>query len=377
MHILYLANSRFPTMKAHGVQIMKACEGFAIAGVDIELVAIRRTRHVSPDELFRFYGVSRTFPLKLLSIPDFRRFGTLGYWFESLLFIIRSMVLVYRYRAIIYSRDERLLWAFRCLGFSCVWESHDRSWNFFARRVAARSLKIVVTSERLKKFYIERGIQGTRIVVAHHGIDPAEFSSIESKENVRIALHLPPKKEIVAYIGKFKTMDKSKGVEELIEAVAALRRERPVMFLLIVGLGADEIPLVENLVRSAGYNRVDYAIVGHVLHTLIPRYMRAADILVMNYPNTEHYASVMFPLKLFEYMASGTPIVASDLPSIRDVLNEQNAVLVAPGNVDALAHGIAMTFEQYGEAHKRAQKALAVAKENTWARRARAIADSL
>jgi glycosyltransferase involved in cell wall biosynthesis len=69
--------------------------------------------------------------------------------------------------------------------------------------------------------------------------------------------------------------------------------------------------------------------------------MAAADVLLL--PNTARHASsarYTSPLKLFAYMTSGKPIVASDLPSLRDILNEQNAVLVAADDAQALAEGV-------------------------------------
>jgi glycosyltransferase involved in cell wall biosynthesis len=81
-------------------------------------------------------------------------------------------------------------------------------------------------------------------------------------------------------------------------------------------------------------------------HTKIPYYLKAADVLVL--PNkkgdamSEKYTS---PLKLFEYMAAGRPIVASDLSSIREILNDKNAVLVVPNNPHMLAGGIRKILE--------------------------------
>ena len=62
-------------------------------------------------------------------------------------------------------------------------------------------------------------------------------------------------------------------------------------------------------------------------------YLEASDILVMNYPDTEHYRLYMSPTKLFAYMASGKIIIASDLQSVREIVDETCVVFVAPDDV--------------------------------------------
>ena len=78
---------------------------------------------------------------------------------------------------------------------------------------------------------------------------------------------------------------------------------------------------------------------GFVKHEVIPLYQAAADVLLMPYSRSieassgQDIAEVINPMKMFEYMAAGRGIVSADLPSIREVLNEGNAVLVEPGKI--------------------------------------------
>jgi glycosyltransferase involved in cell wall biosynthesis len=73
----------------------------------------------------------------------------------------------------------------------------------------------------------------------------------------------------------------------------------------------------------------------------VPEHLRNADILVLPNPASAISNHATSPLKLFEYMAAGKPIVASNLPSIGEVLtHEVNALLVAPGDAEALAGAI-------------------------------------
>ena len=100
----------------------------------------------------------------------------------------------------------------------------------------------------------------------------------------------------------------------------------------------------------------------------------AADVLVLpNSGKTDISAKYTSPLKLFTYMASGKPIIASDLPSLREVLSERNAFLVKPDDPDALAAGIRYALEHPDEAAKRAAQALEDVKRYTWESRAKHI----
>ena len=92
------------------------------------------------------------------------------------------------------------------------------------------------------------------------------------------------------------------------------------------------------------------------------------------FPVSEHYAYFMSPLKLFEYMAAGVPIVATDLPSIREILHhKENAWLIEPGNPQALAEGIQYLLEDPVFAEHLARGAKRDVQQYTWERRAAAI----
>jgi glycosyltransferase involved in cell wall biosynthesis len=104
-------------------------------------------------------------------------------------------------------------------------------------------------------------------------------------------------------------------------------------------------------------------------------YQKAGDILLMPFPDIEHYAFYMSPLKMFEYMASRRPIVASDLPSIREILNENNAVLVKPGDCRDLAVNLRKVIIDKALGDNLAQQAFKDAQEYSWEKRAAKILD--
>ena len=99
--------------------------------------------------------------------------------------------------------------------------------------------------------------------------------------------------------------------------------------------------------------------------------LREADVVTLPNPRSAISSEFTSPLKLFEYMASGRPIVASDLPSLREVLrHDENALLVEPGNPQALVAGIQRIKNDAALGPRLAARARTDVAQFTWARRA-------
>ena len=103
----------------------------------------------------------------------------------------------------------------------------------------------------------------------------------------------------------------------------------------------------------------------------MPAKLADADVLVLPNPRSAISNAFTSPLKLFEYMGSGRPIVASDLPSLREVLRDgENAILVEPGNPQALVAGIERIKKDEALGRRLAAQALQDVQAFTWAKRA-------
>lgn len=342
--LIYIANSRIPTEKAHGLAIMKMCEAFADNGMDVELVIPRRKTHIN-DDPFEYYGVKRNFKITRLWCLDLVKFGWLGYWLETLTFMERVVWYLMFKKGIIYTRDEFSAFYLKLHGRRVFWEAHTAKnsfWAFMLEKVCG----VVTISGGLKDYYVSKGFNPDNVMVAHSGVDLSKFDINKSKEELRKELSLPLDKKIIAYIGKRHSMGESKGVEELESVLYSISTENPSVHPLFV---TDAPP------------------------RLLPSYMKASDILVMNYPNTEHYAKYMSPLKLFEYMASGTPIVVPDLPTIREVLNESSAYFFEPDNLEDLAKTIEKALIRYPQAQGIAKKTQENVGKYSWDKRAQNI----
>lgn len=76
--LLYIANARIPTERAHGLQMNKMCEAFAAAGNEVTMLAPTRRNPISADP-YSFYKTSKTYRIEYLPCPDLVRFGSVGF----------------------------------------------------------------------------------------------------------------------------------------------------------------------------------------------------------------------------------------------------------------------------------------------------------
>ena len=162
-----------------------------------------------------------------------------------------------------------------------------------------------------------------------------------------------------------------KGVDLVITVVASL----PGVHGLIVG-GHEAEPDLARLkalaVERGSANRIVFT--GMLSPRDARRRLADADVLVLPNPASAISNRFTSPLKLFDYMASGRPIVASNLPAIREILRDtENAVLVEPGNPDALAAGIRRLRDDPAFGSRLADRALEDVKLYTWDARARRL----
>jgi hypothetical protein len=337
--LYYIANVRMPTEKAHGIQIAKMCEAFAGHGLQVELVVPARSSVVTEDP-FSYYKVRKNFSITKLWCIDALRFGWPGFWIESITFAQSVAWHVLRKQGTFYTREEFLAFCLTLLGKQVVWEAHMGQQNWFVRFLVRRRVPIVVISGGLLNLYREMGVAKELLLVAHDAVDVAQFDLPISKIEARETLGLSAEAKIVLYTGSRYAW---KGVETLEQARALL----PGMQVLIVsGKPYAEIPL----------------------------YLRAADVLVIPNSAKEDISRLYTsPMKLFEYMASGTPVASSDLPSIREVLDDSTACFFAPDNAEGLAQAVGRILSDPAAAQQRSKRARLKVEEYSWHERARTI----
>jgi glycosyltransferase involved in cell wall biosynthesis len=227
---------------------------------------------------------------------------------------------------------------------------------------------VIAISAGLRDDLLALGVPPERLLVAPDAVDPARFSALPARQAARAALGLPPHGPIVTYTGHLYPW---KGAHTLARAA---RHLPPDALVCIVGGTPADGAAFRAFLERKGLSGVHLA--GYVPPAEVPRWLAAADVLVLPNSGTEAIsARYTSPLKLFEYMAAGRPIVASDLPSLREVLADgQNAVLVPPDDAPALAGAIRSLLADPARAARLAAQGRADVAGRTWDARARAIA---
>jgi glycosyltransferase involved in cell wall biosynthesis len=387
-HVVYLSSARLPTEKAHGFQIMKMCEGIAALGHEVDL--FHPQRHQTDSSLvgmdpFTYYGVAPTFRVSTLPNVDVIRYGKrLPDIPFRLVFAAHAMgwaAMAARRTArmrpdLVYTRDVPLAyWASRS-GCPCAFEAHLSPTvrttpliRGFSKRASTRAV-FALTSYTANDLRAA-GVPGHKLEVLPDAADLAAFAGAPAKEDARRQLDLPADRPIIGYIGRFHTMGKEKGITDLIRAMAdpELRRLDPL--LLCVGGPMDPVNEYIALGGSLGVPTSALRFVDRVATPTVPTWVAALDVGTMPYPNTEHYATAMSPLKLFEYMAAGLPIVATDLPSVREVLTDgENGYLVPAAAPASLAATLTRVLTDTAGAQAVAARARHDAVHYTWERRA-------
>lgn len=330
--MLYITFARIPTEKAHGSQIVHMCEAFAKRGMDVELILPKRSNALQAEDLFSFYGVEKLFRVTHVPIIDMLILGRFGYYLTVASFVLSAKWHVWRrgIQGIIYTRDALLSLLFP----GCVVELHDapqvpsRVWGRLLHRASA----CIVKTTHLKSVVTSNGIHERAVMVVGNGVDVAAFDKVGDSLVIRRQLGLPLDKKIVLYIGSFFT-HAWKGVDVLLEAIAYLP---PDTHAVLVGGSLDDVVRIK---KQCGVERL--TVRAAVPQNEVATWIKMADALVL--PNKSGYtASDLYtsPLKLFEYMVSGIPIVASDLPSIREIATPEEVLFVEPNDPRALAEGI-------------------------------------
>ncbi|MFH1973374.1 MAG: glycosyltransferase family 4 protein, partial [Patescibacteria group bacterium] len=294
--------------------------------------------------------------------------GPFALWIQTLTFVLN---LRRRLRDIApdvtYSR-ELYTFGFGSVPGLHVWEAHALPSSDWAWRIIRSLDRIVTLTSASKERLVAKGVSADRILVEPDAVDPALFDAAPSREDARHGLDIGDDEFLCLYTGKFTTMNMPKGVDESVAAVRALRSEGRKVRLLAVGGTPEELGRYTSSVGDG----IEF--LGHQPQKDLKRFYAAADLLLMPFPYTKHYAYFMSPLKLFEYLMSGVPMVVTDLQSVREIVGDAEAFIAKPGDVASLVVEIRRAMDAPEDARARADAAWKLSSKYTWTERARRIA---
>jgi len=366
MKITYLSPTRFPTERAHGAQIAHMCHAFSELGHDVTLIVPRRVGNPVKEDAFTYYALPKSFTVKYEFCMPWGVGFWFGFWSNFIAYTVRSVFFVlFQKTDLVYSRDEYVLYFLSLFSRKkIVWESHEAKYNFAARALLRKGIRCVVISEGIKEFYLEQGVDEGQLLVAHDGIDESFFGPVESKEVARARLGIKTEKPVAMYIGGF---DKWKGVETFFKA----SEHNDSVAFVVIGGRDEEIERYRKL-----YPKVTF--LGSRPYSELKDNQQAADVLVV--PNTKDNdlsAKYTSPLKLFAHLASGVPVVASDIPSIRSVAGDNAVWYFEPDNENDLAEVTSYVLKSSVDSERKSVNAKMLAGKYTWRSRSQIICDSI
>lgn len=324
MKIIYVENVRIPSERAHAYQIVQTCAWFSRLGHEVILVNPDRAQE---KDVFQVYGIKPglfqhvRLPVSDPLVWNWFPFKKLAYVWQRFSFARVLEKWASRQQADAwYTRDPAMIDILNAENRNWFLELHDRPDTNEARweRIKGKVKKFITITDSLKEVLIGLGIEADRILVASDGYDPHDFQIQADRQAERERLNVPPDAFVAIYIGSFYPW---KGVDL---AVRAWQRTDPDSHLVLIGGPASDRARLEKLVDPEVLRRVH--ILPAMSHSSAIQALVAGDIGLLASSETEEIGRAFTsPLKQFEYLAAGLPILASDVPSSREILNSQVA----------------------------------------------------
>jgi glycosyltransferase involved in cell wall biosynthesis len=393
VEVLVPADVRFPLERANGIQVVQTAAALARAGARTTLL-VRASDPRPTDEVLALYALRAHPCLAVRRLAVGHRPG--AHALPRAVFLARAAAAAIaglRRGAAIFTRDLQLAEILvRLPAFArgtVVYEAHaveavmyrergalygtgevprpgkERRLARRERTVWRRARGFVATTAGIRDAFT--AAHGPRAAVTR--VIPNGCDVPEDRRFPGLAAGTPPR---VLYAGQLYPW---KGVDVLVEAMAEVPEAR----LVILGglAGERDLVRVQSLVRARRLeDRVEMP--GTVAPDRVADELRRASAVAVPFLKTGMTEAHTSPLKTFEAMAAGRPIVASDLPSSREVLRHgHNALLVPPGSASELAAALRALLADIGLARRLAEQAFADAPAYSWDARGRRIKELL
>lgn len=374
LRVLYVGSHPLFTEGASAVHMLKMCQAMTNLGIEVECVLPGR---VNKEKLFSYYGIKTPFRITPIALSGGLARRPLHGFLSSLYSCGKKENF-----DLVLTRDLVFAWfATKVFGVPTVYDAHHPPVNWAAETTISsfsRSknlLRMSFNSRGLHDIYFCLGMTGQNPIVAPNGFEREAFEGEHDIPSLRERLGLPLERKIVCYCGNTY---RGRGIEILARAAAQM----PEVEFLIVGGRERDNALWREMARQEGSG--NFRIEGFVRQREVPSYLLASDVLVMPYSSRvtirdgTEAGKFTSPLKLFEYMAAGKPIVATGVPSVLEILRPgENSVVTPPDDGGEFIRVLGLVLADSELCARVSERARSDAAEYTWEKRVERIIDGI
>ena len=323
---LFFTRNSLPQPHAHLVQVAHSANAAANLGYSSLLVYLKtkeESRNIAellypfqiqpaPENLKQFYNIQDELKVAQLPMP----------WPIDRLknnFINSSRVISKYYfplhilpsTKIVHTRDWNFVKAAIENGIPAIYEHHHHESKQFEPEIVQNPLfQISVTvADPVRESMIQYGMPPEKVIKLHNGFNKLFIVRHPSAaKEWREKLLVDERQHLVVYAGALR---KFKGIDLLIDVA----KEMPEVQFVFAGGSSSEVDAYQQQAKDKQVKNVTF--LGYVQQEHLPSLLQAADVLAHPHCSGEA-ASFTSPLKLFDYMASGTPIVATEIPPLME-----------------------------------------------------------
>jgi len=357
-------NGKIPGYTANSVGVMKMCAHISKLGVDVHLFIPEHQHIKTEQDPWSFYNVPQSFQIHYIKTPAFLGPFRIGIFYLKALFnILKLRINHVNSRSMIFSCLSALAEK------KTVFESHNyakfkrSAFRFLWLPLVKSNLfnaKMIVTTQIGKKSYLTENISEEKIIVLPNGAELEDFDA-KRAQDWKAAHGLPSDKTLFGFSG---SLYPGRGIDEILLSAKNL----PEANFLIVGGQPHEIERYTNNPDFGSLDNVTFT--GHVTQDKVPEYLMAADILIIPYTSTTAHP-YMSPMKMFDYIAAGKPIITTDFPVIREILTEdENALYFEPDSAEALQKALEDILAKPEKQAEMVSNNLKLAQDYSWKKRA-------
>ena len=350
--ISYITRVNISSNAAQAKQIKSMARAFSNLDVDFELI--------SPGDS-NFHVNFRWTPLKL----------NFGRWLMYLSIFRRSIIKVVLQKRVVITRDIAIATIVALVGGRVIYEAHKEPkrvlvFKLFSYLSKKDNVKIISISQALSNYYIKHfQFQESKLLTAHDGVALEDFDALRSltKAEIRAELNIPLDRVVMTHTGSLYKGDDAKLFRYVVKNFPNI---------LFIQVGGSDVDIEKYSQYYSEFRNIVF--IPHQNDEVVVKYQLSADMLfyALTKENNLHWCTS--PLKVFEYMAAGVPILASNIGSVSEILNKSNSVTYVPDKPDTIREGVNYLLKNKKVVKRRACKALDdVRNKYTWSLRAKNI----